>query len=264
MIYNKKTNMQRKETHPGPTPIREDQLQEQLRKIEAQILKNTPDPIDKKNEDKFLDWCEDRPGVIFVHRLMGRRKEILDTLFKVHCTDAEIDRLKRINNMLLDRTNRMFKSTADIYRSYLAISNGSKRDVYKICRNIVPIFSQPCSILRLEDDYYYGSDFVRMAVILQETEDYMLDMSLVNPNSGGNEMSSMTDEELGCKNKFDDGISWAKGLLQDPKLKHLNICYALHALCTHMNYSLPDILRINDFKIEITLTVQQFFDQTNN
>lgn len=256
--------MQRQETHPKTYFIKKGQLHDKLKEIEARIMEITTDPIDKKSETQFLDWCNDRAEVRCVHLLMGERKKILDTLFKVHCTDAEIDRLKKINNMLLDRTNRMFKSTADIYRSYLAISNGCKRDVYKICRNIVPIFSQPCSILRLEDDYYYGSDFVRMAVILQETEDYMLDMSLVNPNSGGNEMSSMTDEELGCKNKFDDGISWAKGPLQDPKLKHLNICYALHALCTHMNYSLPDILRINDFKIEITLTVQQFFDQTNN
>ena len=31
-----------------------------------------------------------------------------------------------------------------------------------------------------------------------------------------------------------------------------------------MNWSIPDVLRINDFKIEVTLTVQQYSDQNRN
>ena len=31
-----------------------------------------------------------------------------------------------------------------------------------------------------------------------------------------------------------------------------------------MNWSIPDVLRINDFSIEVKLTVQHFFDQEKN
>ena len=39
-----------------------------------------------------------------------------------------------------------------------------------------------------------------------------------------------------------------------------SLAYALHALCTHMNWSIPDVLRIKKFSIEIgvKLTAQQF------
>lgn len=63
---------------------------------------------------------------------------------------------------------------------------------------------------------------------------------------------------------MDDGDFWAEGPLRHPKLAHIKICYALHALCTHMNWSIPDVLRINDFSIEVKLTVQQFSDQEKN
>ncbi len=75
---------------------------------------------------------------------------------------------------------------------------------------------------------------------------------------------SATDEELECANIMDDEDSWAEGPLRHPKLAHIKICYALHALCTHMNWSIPDVLRINDFSIEVKLTVQQFSDQEKN
>lgn len=74
---------------------------------------------------------------------------------------------------------------------------------------------------------------------------------------------STTDEELECANIMDDEDSWAEGPLRHPKLDHIKVCYALHALCTHMNWSIPDVLRINYFSIEVKLTVQQFSNQEN-
>lgn len=46
---------------------------------------------------------------------------------------------------------------------------------------------------------------------------------------------SASDEELECANIMDDEDSWAEGPLRHPKLDHIKVCYALHALCTHMN-----------------------------
>lgn len=63
-------------------------------------------------------------------------------------------------------------------------------DDYMIESRLVPIFDIPYSVLRLEDDEYYGSDFIRMAAILRETEknkpgmaDVFCNWSLLKDNS---------------------------------------------------------------------------------
>ena len=188
----------------------------------------------------FLDWCGDKKAVESVRDMMGYRKFILDTLFAKHYTDAEIARLEKVNSLLLDLTNRTYKRTAGLFRALIAMQKDE-----------------------LDDDDYYSSDFTRMVAILCETEKYLLDFAQVRPvwSSEAEYTPTMSDKGLGCEPPLDDGTSWAEGPLHNPKLKHITICYALHDLCTHMNFSIPDILRMNDFKVEVKLTVQQFSDQ---
>ena len=63
---------------------------------------------------------------------------------------------------------------------------------------------------------------------------------------------------------MDDRSTWAEEFLCNPKLEHIIVCHALHVLCTHMSWSIPDVLRINDLSIEVKLTIQQFSDQERN
>ena len=111
-----------------------------------------------------------------------------------------------------------------------------------------------------------GSDFIRMAAILQETEKNKPGMADIFCNwSRLKDKSPLSsDAELECSNDMDDGSTWAEGPLRNPKLEHIIVCHALHALCTHMNWSIPDVLRINDLSIEVKLTIQQFSDQERN
>ena len=235
----------------------EAQLKAEVINIESRILAITHDSIDFHNLRRFLDWCGDKKAVESVRDMMGYRKFILDTLFAKHCTDAEIARLEKINTLLLDLTNRTYKRTADLFRALIAMPKDELDDDYEIEGLLVPEFDTVDSTLRLEEDTYYGSDFTRMAAILQETEKYMLDLAHVSPlwSSMADYSPTMSDKELNCENPLDDGTSWAEGALRNPKLEHVTVCYALHALCTHINFSLPDILRINDFKIEVKLSV---------
>ena len=135
-------------------------------------------------------------------------------------------------------------------------------EYYDLEGRLVPIFDIPVPCL--DDDSYYGSDFVRMAAILQETEKYKPGMADISCSwsrvKDGSQSTTNIRTEL--SNNLDDGYSWAEGPLQHSKLSQITICYALHALCTHMNWSIPDILRIKKFSIEIEmkLTVQHFSD----
>ena len=246
--------------------LSESQLMAELKNVEASILKITHDPVDFRHLKPFLDWCGDEKSVEAVQEMMSYRCCILNRLFDIHCTDKEIARLEKVNELLLDLTNRAHKRTAALFRTLIAMPKEELDDDYVIEGQLVPEFDIPYSTLRLEDDAYYGSDFTRMAPILQETEKTLLNLMAVCPQwSRKTEYSpSMTDKELECENTMDDGTTWAEGPLRNPKLEHIVICYALHALCTHMHFSIPDVLRINDFKIEITLKVQQFSDQERN
>ena len=112
-------------------------------------------------------------------------------------------------------------------------------DDYELEGRLFPRFDIPYSVLRLENDDYYGSDFIRMAAILQETEKGKPGMADVSCGWSRlkDKSPSATDKVLECANDLDDGYSWAEGPLRHPQLAHIKVCYALHALCTHMNWS---------------------------
>ena len=54
-------------------------------------------------------------------------------------------------------------------------------------------------------------------------------------------------------NMLDDGDSWDECSLHKPEFADICVCYAMHALHTHQDYSLPDILRMDDFVVKVHL-----------
>ena len=88
--------------------------------------------------------------------------------------------MEKVNELLLEMTNRTYHRTADLVRALLVMKKDDMDDDYMIESRLVPIFDIPYSVLRLEDDNYYGSDFIRMAAILQETEKHKPGMADVS------------------------------------------------------------------------------------
>ena len=191
------------------------------------------------------------------------RCSILNRLFLIHCSEKEISRLEKENSLLLDLTNQMYKRAAAFFRMLIAIPKEESSNGYGIEGTLFPELDLHYSTLCLKDDDYYNSDFTRMAHILQVTDKYLLDLATVRPQCYPlTEFTpSMTDEELGCVNVLDDGTNWAEGPLDNPKLKHITCCYALNALCSQTNFSIPDVVRINKFSIEVKLAFKQRSDQ---
>lgn len=106
---------------PDYRSINEVQLKYELIKLEKKILDITGDPIDYKHYSPFLDWCRDDAKVEAVEEMMLNRSYILNLLFEIHCTPAEVARLKKINGMLLEMTNRTYHRTADMMRALMVI-----------------------------------------------------------------------------------------------------------------------------------------------
>ena len=59
-------------------------------------------------------------------------------------------------------------------------------------------------------------------------------------------------KELGT---LDDITTYEDWQPQANKFKYINICFAIHSLNTYNPYSIPDILRMNNF--DITVVVKQ-------
>ena len=260
--------MKTREQEPDYRSLSEVQLKYELIQLEKRILRITGDPLASggKGYRKFFCWASNKNSVERVQELMSDRSYILNLLFEKHCTPSEVARLENVNTLLLDLADRTYKRTSSLARQILSVPREELDDDLTVEGKLVPEFDLTSSVLRLEDDAYYGSDFVRMAAILQETEEYQPGMADVRCylDQIKNYTPAITDEQLGCANTMDDGTTWGEAWLLIPPLEHIIICHALHALVTHMNWSIPDVLRINDFKIEVTLTVQQYSDQNRN
>ncbi len=238
------------------------QLQKELKRVERRILRVTGDPFHKNW--RYWRWTENGDTLEKVKMMMLDRSAILDRLFEKHCTPTEVARAEKVNDLLLDLTRRTYSTVARVYRGLLTLPRDERDDNCEVEGKLVPDFTLPHSVLRLEDDDWYGSDFIRMAEILHSTEEDELPLVHERIYLDPTHTPDMTDEQLGIVNEMDNGTSWAEAVLHHPALEHINFCHAFHALCTHINYSLVDALRINEYNIEVALTVSQATDQDGN
>ena len=97
--------MKQNADEPDYRSINEVQLKYELIKLEKKILDITGDPIDYKHYSSFLDWCRDDAKVEAVEEMMLDRCFILNLLFDIHCTPAEVAYQKSINNCNMRRKN---------------------------------------------------------------------------------------------------------------------------------------------------------------
>lgn len=238
-------------------------LQELVRQVERHILNVTgPDPINNCRHD----WLKGNTGDMneseeyrLVDELLLDRMVILNILFRLHCNDAEIDRFKLINNHLYGLTKELFRKTADTYRMMLMWPRDDHfTDDVNIDGSITYECESETNFMRLEDDAFYCSDFGQMLAVISATEndnrpDIVSAFCQWNPEEDN---AKMSDKELGIENHLDDGESWVEGFQYFPQLDDTCICYAVHDICTHRSYSIPDLLRMNDFTAQVKVEIQ--------
>ena len=184
-------------------------------------------------------WVSKKELTEQVKELLSDRHFILGKMFRLHVTEQEVVRFREVNDHLLELTRKMFGEHMKLLESLkgnpvLSVTNWddvvveSKLDV-----------DEDAKVLRYDDDDDYGSDFTQMIDAIAWTEDLEI-------------QSCYTI--LGEKpepDHLDDGCigSWAEGCLDVPQFEGIGVCYAVHDLCTHKNYSVPDLLRIQSYSV---------------
>lgn len=127
-----------------------------------------------------------------------------------------------------------------------------KDDDYDVESHFRFIYHGDDSVLKLDDDDYYGSNFTLMIKALTELYIVKGQENIIYARDG--------------KNNLDDGESW----LEEPfckwkdRLHDIIICYAVHDLTSHKSYSIPDLLRLNSFLCESVVTFQSITSQNGS
>ena len=245
-----------------PEEERIDRYRAEVQKVEKSILRLTGDPLKLSSRR----WEKSERTAEKVEDLLGRRYYLLSKMFEIHCSEAEVKRMDSVNAHLYELTCDMFSRTSRMYRNILDLPMDPKDDDLTVEGTLKYWGDSAQDVLRLEDDEFYGSDFARMILVnatLQRDVKGDLDIISCRPmwNPGCGHKSSMSDAELDIDNHLDDGTTWAEAWLRHPKLDHICMCYATHAVVTHQDYSIPDLLRMNTFEVKVDVTVQQISEQ---
>lgn len=209
-----------------------------LIEIEKEILSNyivSEDYVSLKQPDKgVLDRLEE---------LFEKRQALLDKMFTWSPENTEKvrrvnDQLRMLSSKLHERTNAMYQKASFI------CDDPDFDDDYEIEGTLGFFYNGPESILILNDDSEYGSNFPRMINALSEYYH-------ANPGWIGKYMMSIKpgDENM------DDKMNWNESPLSHPGIA---FCYVCHNFCCHALYSIPDLIRLNDFWSEVHFTEQNF------
>ena len=204
-----------------------------------------------------------------IDNYIGLRTMILDKMF-TYAPD-EIERMEQVNTLLTDLRKNMYRRTCALYRTLLAHGvDKSFDDDYEVEGKLTVGVEYDSkegdygTVLHLENDAYYGSDFAYMLYVIANNEEerrYALgyiDNCCVRHEEGNT--PDMTELLVVDFADLDDGTSWDECLHRDD-LKHICFGYAFHSLYTHNPYSLADILRINSFDVNVQLDCQRLTDQ---
>ena len=234
-------------------------LRAQVQKIEERIL-----AITGKNVEFNMEWTRSQRKCEQVERLIWKRKHLLDKMFVA--TPEEVVRMEQVNNRLFDLTQKMYARTEALYRK-MATSTYDPEfdDAVEVEGALKYAANDQNSVLPMSNDEYYGSNFYAMLSVidwlftcdvLEEIErcSCYLTPSYSRPNING--------EELGLIDNLNDGTTWYESVQPAAdRLSHLCICHAIHDLSNHKPYSIPDILRMNDLWVEVTIKHQHIVNQ---
>ena len=198
--------------------------------------------------------------------LIYRRRDLLDKMFVA--TSEEVERMEQVNARLFDLTNKMFARTEVLYHKMMAATYDPAFDNDVDVEGTLKFeMNDEASILPMSNDDYYGSDFAFVFEVIAclythkylRREEIEFSYCYCPPSTY---RADMEREELQVADNLNDGDSWYEPCQPAAdKLSHLCICHAVYDLNMHKPYSIPDILRMNDFTVEVAVKHQHYANQ---
>lgn len=236
-----------------------DILRSHLLKTEQKIK----EIVSKSHNGYAWDRCPVQRNKI--DSLLADRSAYLNRMFLA--TPEEVKRFESLNNNLLKMADDMRKRSAMLWETMIEMKKMTEFDDEYEVKGILRIqgWNDEDEVLKLPEDEYYGSDFRYMSEVLHEMIPTCMNQAfchhVIEPQQL---MTGDTSPGTSFTDTMEDGMSWAEGPLCHPALSHICICHPIHDICTHHPFSIPDLLRINDFKTTVTLTIEHRVTQSGS
>ncbi len=163
-------------------------------------------------------------------KLLRRRRKLLNWMCVLY-TENEIRRINELDTILTDVMQQMYTDLNNLHAGRIAIS---KMEPYNYITwmevRLSYNYNSRESILKMEEDVYYGSQFNNMLNLISAEETNLSYRSAFTAYRALTSQIPITMEEE----------------------KH-DLCPALLGLLGHPLYSVPDVLRMNSFKVKIVM-----------
>ena len=192
-------------------------------------------------------WVSNKELAEQVKELLSDRHFIMGKMFRLHVTEQEVLRFREVNDHLLELTHKMYSEHMKLLESLkgnpvLSVTNWD--DV--VIESELDV-DEDAKVLRYDEDDDYGSNFSQMIDAIAWIED--LEIHSCYTILG----EKPEPDHLDNSSRW----SWAEGCLDVPQFKGIGVCYAVHDLCTHKNYSVPDLIRIHSFSVQNSIKGNQ-------
>lgn len=214
-------------------------------------------------ERMIKEIAGNRNNTIFFKQFSEKETDDLESLIGTRCmilnemmphTPEEMERFKYQNDRLLRLTQEATKQERNMIKTFFH-SPYREEDLmlYDLEKELTFTWGDEDAVIKMPNDNYYGSDFSYMLHLISELTERRRGISnLINECcilSYGEESALSQNAET-----LDDGTTWADGIyLHHEAFKDICVCYAVHAVCTHLPYSIPDLLRMDDFYVGVKL-----------
>lgn len=187
--------------------------------------------------------------------LLRLRCLALNCLFEIHCTDREVERFAAVNERLYNLTRHMYERT-DMLNDFIKSMPLHEEDDDIMVNAYLRLWDDAgSSVLEFDDDDFYGSYFAGMIDLLLMMDSDYIHIEDIMSRTHIEDRVLIIDDRV--RNRImDDGQSWNDGVLKNPKFSHLVICHAVHNICEHKNFSIPDLLRMNTFEVTVEMKIQ--------
>lgn len=218
------------------------EIRKEIMDIESKIIAITGDNLNQRNH-----WAEDRTKREAVDDMLMRRCYLLNSMFVP--TPENMKRFNRVNNHLYTMTQKLHSRIAAINAQVDSITDEQLFDDDEEIKGwLRVVFDDESSVLKLDGDDYYGSNFTLMIKILAELYEEMGLQDVEYTNDG--------------INSLDDGTSWMDAPFWNwHEFNDIIICHAVHDLTNNKSFSIPDLLRLNDFWCEVQVKFQSITQQ---
>ena len=251
-----------------------EELKKELIELEKQIISEAH--LGGENGaslGSIYKWGPERKEKI--RKMLARRQHLLNEMFL--CTPEEVADFEKVNDRLYDLTKKMYAKTASVYRAILTSGyDPAFDDDIMIEGTLRYVFNEATESVVMTDEERehpyernetYGSCFAEMLDIISGLDEDTRYPAFITCRVSYDKKHKpdMDDKDFGLDDFLDDGETWAEGPLAREEFKDICVCYATHVIgCDHDLYSVPDLLRLNDFWCEVTVTYQHLVDRDGN